>query len=340
MNPELLAILAAQAEKADQSTEWPALSLETVQTAGALHWSLPGPFGGCGQSASELLAAHERIATACLTTAFILSQREAAIRHLTKAPAHLQQRFLPQLVAGGYASVGLSQLTTSRQHRGHALRATATATGYRLDGEIPWVTGADQAVVIIIGATLEDSSQILVALPPDQAGLRIDPPMPLSALAGSRTAMMKCNGVSVEHELLLIQPKDRVLGPVGGGGLETTNLALGLAVAALDLIQQEATVRPDLAAVVDQLESATVDLRARVHALAVTPDSDAIHAARVDGTRLALQATQTALLAAKGAGFVHPHAAGRLARQALFFLVWSCPRPVVAGLLEDTTVRE
>ena len=147
--------------------------------------------------------------------------------------------------------------------------------------------------------------------------------------------MMKCDGVLVERELLLINPTARVLGTVGGGGLETTNLALGLAVAALNLIAQEAMVRPNLVAVVDQLQMATGDLRGRVHALAVAPDLDAILAARVDGTRLALQATQAALLAAKGAGFVHPHAAGRLARQALFFLVWSCPRPVVAGLLED-----
>ena len=52
-------------------------------------------------------------------------------------------------------------------------------------------------------------------------------------------------------------------------------------------------------------------------------------------TRLALRATQAALLAAKGTGFVAPHPAQRWARQALFFLVWSCPRPVAEGVLGD-----
>ena len=54
----------------------------------------------------------------------------------------------------------------------------------------------------------------------------------------------------------------------------------------------------------------------------------------MSGTRLALQATQVALTVAKGAGFVAPHPAQRWARQALFFLVWSCPRPAAEGIIE------
>jgi hypothetical protein len=56
-------------------------------------------------------------------------------------------------------------------------------------------------------------------------------------------------------------------------------------------------------------------------------------ALRVECTLLALCATQTALVAAKGTGFVAPHPAQRWARQALFFLVWSCPRPAAEGIL-------
>jgi hypothetical protein len=46
-----------------------------------------------------------------------------------------------------------------------------------------------------------------------------------------------------------------------------------------------------------------------------------------------LRATQAALAAAKGTGFVVGHPAGRWCREALFFLVWSCPRPVAAANL-------
>ena len=46
-----------------------------------------------------------------------------------------------------------------------------------------------------------------------------------------------------------------------------------------------------------------------------------------------LRATQAALSAAKGTGYVAGHPAGRWCREALFFLVWSCPQPVAAANL-------
>ena len=54
---------------------------------------------------------------------------------------------------------------------------------------------------------------------------------------------------------------------------------------------------------------------------------------RAKANALVLRATQAALTACKGVGFVHPHPAQRWARQALFFLVWSCPRPAAEATL-------
>ena len=46
-----------------------------------------------------------------------------------------------------------------------------------------------------------------------------------------------------------------------------------------------------------------------------------------------LRATQAALGAAKGTGYVVGHPAGRWCREALFFLVWSCPAGVLSANL-------
>src|SRR5262249_60794539 len=100
-------------------------------------------------------------------------------------------------------------------------------------------------------------------------------------------------------------------------------------------LAEQAAARPELAAVAAQLAAATGAARARLHALAVAPDAEAALALRVECTRLALRASQVELLAAKGAGFVAPHPAQRRARQAQFFLVWSCPVPVARGVLDD-----
>jgi alkylation response protein AidB-like acyl-CoA dehydrogenase len=50
---------------------------------------------------------------------------------------------------------------------------------------------------------------------------------------------------------------------------------------------------------------------------------------RAAANRLVLRSTQAALAAAKGAGFVEGHPVGRWCREAMFFLVWSCPQPVL-----------
>lgn len=336
--PTLATRLAAWAEAADTRPGWPAESWDALRAAGVLGCAVPREYGGAGLGPADLLRLGESLAAACLTTAFVLSQRDAAVRRLLAGPDHLKRRYLPRLAAGeSFLTVGLSQLTTSRQHGGPALRATPTPHGYRLDGDIPWVTGADHAEAVVTGATLADGSQLLVALPADRPGVVIGPPLELAALFGSRTSAIRCDAVEVEADLVIAGPAEHVLGRAGGGGLDTSALALGLAGAAIDFLRGEADRRPDLRDVADRFEAARGAARGRLHALAGSPVPDAVLAARVECTRLALRATQAALVAAKGAGFVAPHPVGRWARQALFFLVWSCPRPVSADLLADLT---
>lgn len=337
-SPDLREQLAVNAEIADRSTDWPEKSWQILREIGALRWSIPPAYGGAGCAPVDVLRGMEDISAGCLTTAFALSQREAAVRHLLKGPSHLRDRYLPGLAAGDtFLTVGLSQLTTSRQHQGPALRATPLSSGgYRLDGEIPWVTGADKATAIVAGATLPDNAQILVLLTSDNLAGMIEPPLQLAALVGSRTSLVRCNGANVPAEAVLAGPEEKVLGRVGGGGLETSCLAIGLAAAASHFIQQEVAQRPDLSPIAERFDSALHNARDRLHELAILAhDPNQTLALRLDCTRLALRTTQAALMVAKGIGFVEPHPAQRWARQAMFFLVWSCPRPVAEGVLAD-----
>ena len=75
-------------------------------------------------------------------------------------------------------------------------------------------------------------------------------------------------------------------------------------------------------------------LREEMHVLARGGSTPAAAAnLRANANGLVLRATQAALTAAKGAGFLRSHPAQRRARQALFFLVWSCPRPAAEATL-------
>jgi butyryl-CoA dehydrogenase len=340
LEPQVLEALAAGANRADEDAAWPEESWALLRQAGVLRWSIPSEFGGIGLGQSALLDGYEQIAGACLTTAFILSQREGAVRRLLANPIpELQRRLLPGLASGElFASVGLSQLTTSRQHQSPSLVATPLGAGsYRLDGLIPWVTGADQADFLIVGGTIADGRQVLLVMPTDRPEAAVEAPAHLMALAGSRTSQVRCAGVELGKEFVLAGPSEKVLtsGRGGGvGGLETSCLALGLAGAATEHLRREAESRPDLRDIAGRFEAARRAARERLHRLAETePGPDDLIAFRVECTRLALQASQVALTVSKGAGYVAPHPAQRWVRQSAFFLVWSCPRPAAEGII-------
>src|SRR5207247_7757931 len=87
--------------------------------------SIPREYGGDGWTGSRLLEGYEQLAGACLTSCFILSQRDGACRRIRDSGnAPLCQELLPPLARGErFATVGLSHLTTSRQHVQPALTA-------------------------------------------------------------------------------------------------------------------------------------------------------------------------------------------------------------------------
>ena len=104
----------------------------------------------------------------------------------------------------------------------------------------------------------------------------------------------------------------------------------------MKFIQLESATRPDLANAAKSFADAIQKARETLYALAdVESAPERTLALRVESTKLALRATQAALMVAKGAGFLVPHPTQLWARQAMFFLVWSCPRPVTEGVLED-----
>jgi len=357
---DFLTGLAELANSADGKTIWPADSWDLVRKAGALRWCIPREYGGDGWTGSRLLEGYEQLAGACLTSCFILSQRDGACRRIRDSGnAQLCQELLPPLARGErFATVGLSHLTTSRQHVQPALTAKIHDDTFILNGAMPWVTGAAQADHLITGAVCDDGRQILLVLPRHAKGVRVGSPLELMALAGSITAEVHCENVQVDRRWLLAGPTERVMakGKGGGaGGLETSCLALGLVGAALRYLQEESATRPELRPGVQRLQKEFSELRNEMYRLAEgvaasfqladparqvenlpprpTASLDPAIVLRGQANTLVLRATQTALTAAKGAGFLKNHPAQRWARQAMFFLVWSCPRPAAEATL-------
>lgn len=320
---------------------WPAVSWNDLCATGVTRWMIPVEYGGDDQPAAALLEGCLELARSELLVTFVLSQFQAACLRLAVASAtELKQRWLPDLASGKkFATVGISHLTTSRQHTAPAVAAAPDRTGYRLTGDVPWVTGCRQSDVVVTGGTLSDGRQILVAVPTDRAGVEVGTPMSLLALTGSETGPILLKNVVVSSEEIIAGPVNGVIQHASGGGagsVMTSTLALGHAFGCLDHLQQEAIARPLLQPMVQSLSAEAEELR-RDLLTAVNQSSEAQspEQLRTRSTDLALRSSQALLTATKGAGFVAGHPAERLAREAMFFLVWSCPQAVTTKLLNN-----
>jgi alkylation response protein AidB-like acyl-CoA dehydrogenase len=328
--------LVAGADAVDVAGAWPAEQLRWLGEAGVYRWFVPRAGGGFEWSEPDLVRGYLRLSAACLATTFILTQRSGAVRRIVESENQsAQEKLLPALVDGSsFATVGISHLTTSRRHLSKpVLTARETATGFELDGFSPWVTGAEHADTVALGATLEDGRQILVALPTSLPGVSAPPHAKLIGLTASHTGPLECRNVEVSREWLLDGPAENVMAHREGtktGGLQTSALAIGLSSAAIDFLGRESRQRADLVRPTEGLRAEHAQIEADLLSLAAGIEACSADDLRARANSLVLRAAQSALAAAKGTGYVTGHPAGRWCREALFFLVWSCPQPVMA----------
>lgn len=340
----LLEELAGRAGSLQSVESWPQEQLQLMSDAGVLGWLVPAGFGGGDVSEAELAKGYEQLAAACLTSTFVLTQRNAAIQRIVRSGnEELKADLLPELLTNGlFATVGISHLTTSRQHwKQPTVQVEQLDAGFIFNGVVPWVSGADRADIVVCGGTLEDGKQVLVALETCAEGVHIEEPVEMLSLNASRTASIRLENVFVSLEFLLHGPVEQVMkqGGGGAGSYTTSALAIGHSGGAVRHLKEEAVRRPDLEEIAapfsDEYETLSADLQRALSDL----DEDAVELSaesmRRRSNSLALRASQACLAASKGAGFVSGHPAARLVTEAMFFLVWSCPAPVLLGNLRE-----
>jgi alkylation response protein AidB-like acyl-CoA dehydrogenase len=331
--------IAGRAQKLDISTNWPFFDLAELQAAGAMRWSVPKEFGGDELPPLELHLKYEQIAAGSVSTALILTQRDAAVGLIDNAlTMQRRTRMLNRLAKNEiWATVGIAQLTTSRQGGPPALAARRVQGAYVLNGTIPWCTGVHQSQFIVAGAVLEDGQQLLLLLQRDLSGMQMGEPMAMVALTNTLTSSLQLKNVMVEDSWVMRGPAQGVLGGRRNGlTLGQTFIATGLTQSALDLISRHDSDRARSAH--ERFSEQLTHLRKEVQDLSQPGrETDAGEAnARLRGAcnELALRVTHAAIAIYKGAALLQDHPAQRLAREAMFLLVWSCPNPVIDCTLD------
>ncbi len=323
-----------RADVLDASGQWPSDDLAALATVGVMRRAVPHEYGGEGLTPLELYLGYEMIAPASLAVALIISQRDSAIGLIDAAASnHYRTELLRRLANDQtFVTIGIAQLTTSRQGGPPALTAEAVEGGYRIDGDIPWSTGAAKSEYVVAGAVLPDRRQILFLLPMNAPGVHAAEPLPLVSLRASWTGSIRCTGVMITFSHLLVGPAEKVLGgrtntlPLGQAFLAT-----GLCRGGLDLIARHDS--PTAGAAHERLDAQLIEVRTELLALSQPGrEQDAIAAGPMLRGRcadLALRIVHSAVALYKGSALVAGHPAQRLAREALFLLVWSCPSAVI-----------
>ncbi|MFQ5429360.1 MAG: acyl-CoA dehydrogenase family protein [Phycisphaerae bacterium] len=334
--------LARLATHYDMLGAWPATSIDRLEEAGAWTWIIPKQYGGMALGPADQITAYEAVAAGCMSSLLILTQRDGACELIAASDNEsLKAELLPKLARNEImTSVGISQITTSRQGGKPALTATPEGANYRLHGFMPWVTGAAKCDFLVTGAVLPDGRRILAAVPTDAMGVQIDPPMKLMALEASQTSEVHCRKVLLSEHHILQGPADRVLARRSAvKPLVVAAAGVGLAGAmVLTMVERAAGLKGRLGEIAEDLVARYEAVRERLYKHArqlVEPGAEIPRdEIRVAVNDLLMRLAVATLTYAKGSGFIRQRDAQRLAREAMFFLVWSATEEVRIQTLE------
>jgi alkylation response protein AidB-like acyl-CoA dehydrogenase len=318
-------ILFPAAMAVDAADRVPAGQLDALARAGLYGLAGPADCGGLDADLATYCAVTEIMAGGCLATTFVWIQHHSTVRALTgSANADLRAQWLPALCRGDRrAGIALGGARPGPP----LLRASPAPGGYVLDGTAPWVTGWDMIDVVHTIARDETGNLIACLLPARAGDALAARRLELVAVNASRTVELSFAGYYVPAELVTsVTPHAEWLAADAAGLRPNGSLALGLAGRCIEMITDIGGPAGPLAADLDRARSA-LD----------TADPVAMPAARATAARLAFQAAG-ALVTLAGSGSIlagaHPQ---RLAREALFLLVFGSRPAVKESLVSALT---
>ncbi len=337
--------VAPQANAIDRDPEALREALRGLCTRGLMSLRRPREFGGPEVGEVEFRLYQEAVARASGALAFLQTQHQSAVGMLAKSQNEaLRAETLPRMHDGTrLVGIGFSQL---RRPGDPVMRATPEDGGYRLDGHVPWVTGAGFYPEYLLGASLPDGQAVFGLVPlEDGPGCRVSSPMRLAALETAMTVTVDYDGAFL--------PAERVAFVRPGGWIADNDqinvtlqgfFALGCAQAGLDVVWR-AFEKRGAAFIQASWERLNGELERCRQAMAASlePASDLSgeekHRLRAWTIDLAARCSHAGVVASSGAANGVDHDAQRVYREALVFSVSAQTSTIMEATLERLVGR-
>ena len=295
--PEALATDAAPIVPVDR--------LDALAAAGLYGLFGPTEAGGLGADAATGALVCEALAGGCLTTAFVWAQHHGAVTTTALAPEALRREWLGPLCTGerraGVAFAGL------RRPGPPLLTAQVCGDGWVLDGSAPWVTGWGRIDVVHTAARDSDGNVVWLLVDAVASPTLEVEPLELAAVNASSTVAVRFADHEVPADrLTLVEPFATWVARDNAGLSRNGSFPLGLARRCSRLIGTDA-FDGEIAACRRALEESSSETVAEVRAWAAA---------------LSVRAASALVASGGGRSVLVSEQAQRLAREAMFLLVF------------------
>ncbi len=231
-------VIAPQATEIDRDSKALKIALQGMGDRTLLALRVPQSWGGCQCEEATFHRFQMMVARYSGALAFLQTQHQSAGNLIaTSNNKSLKQNYLPFMGSGKIlVGVGFSQL---RRQGEPMMKATPVAQGYRLDGEVPWITGFGFFQEFIIGATLPNGEAIYGIVPFEKCDrIEFSAPIELTAMNSTNTVNAKINGWLLERDrIVTIKPAGAIEQQDKKNVLYHSFFALGCARAALDILK-------------------------------------------------------------------------------------------------------
>lgn len=311
-------VLFARALDTDRAPLVPADLLDALAAEGLYGLTGPADAGGLGiADRREIWRVVEALASGCLTTTLVWAQHLGTVAAVAAArSADVREHWLAAMCSGAVrAGVAFSAL---RRPGPPMLTASRSGGGWVLRGAAPWVSGWGRIDVIRVAA--RHGGDIVWGLvdAAERTTLRADP-LALAALNASGTVTLHFDDDPVADERVIgLQPFEEWQRRDREGLRLNGSHALGVASRCARLLESPLLL--------DAVDTARNQLD--------TADADALPAARARASWLAMRCAERLVVSGGGRSLLPTSHAQRLAREALFLLVFGQTPAIRAALLE------